>query len=319
MTELTVLFSTRNGAAVLPRTLAGYANQPDPGFPWKLVIVDNGSTDQTAAIIREFGGKLRLEAVVEPVPGKNRALNRGLSLIEGEIIVISDDDAIPQAGFLAAWKDAFQREPTADVFGGSIIPVFEVPPPDWLAQSELHFEELYASRRNLPEGPIAPLGIYGPNMAVRGRVFADGMRFHELIGPNASDPNYAMGSENDFCVRADKRGYRTWFTPAPTVWHIVRRHQVTFDYCVGRAYRLGRGAAQQQWESGILRARHYSAPMRVASHGWHLARRTVLAARTWQRDPLERFRASWDYQFFCGFQDEHRRRKRIDVTQTGGV
>ena len=47
---LTVLIATRNGAATLPRVLASYTQLEPPTGGWKLVVVDNGSTDGTAAL-----------------------------------------------------------------------------------------------------------------------------------------------------------------------------------------------------------------------------------------------------------------------------
>jgi glycosyltransferase involved in cell wall biosynthesis len=311
MIDLTILFSTRNGASVLRRTLDGYVRQKDPGFGWKIVVVDNGSTDETADIIGNYRTRLPIETTVEPRPGKNRALNLGLGLVEGEIIVLSDDDAIPEPGFLSAWSCAFRRWPAGEVFGGSVLPLFDAPPPDWMLESAVHFEELYAMRRNLAAGPIDPLGIFGPNMAVRRSIFASGLKFNESIGPNGADINYGMGSESEFCARANRLGHATWFVPDPAVQHIVRPHQVTLDYCAKRAYRLGRGAAQQQLESGTLKLRNRSPAMQLAARGWGFSHRLALAARTLRRDRLERFKALWEYQFHRGFHHERDRQRQL--------
>ncbi len=80
---LTVLFATRNGGGVLPRTLEAYRRVESPSHAWKMVIVDNGSTDSTSAIIASFKNQLPIEMLHEPVAGKNRALNRGLTAVEG--------------------------------------------------------------------------------------------------------------------------------------------------------------------------------------------------------------------------------------------
>jgi glycosyltransferase involved in cell wall biosynthesis len=76
--QMTVLLATRNGERVLARTLEGYCRASAPPVGWKLVIVDNGSTDATPDIIKSFKKRLPLDALVEPVPGKSRALNAGL-------------------------------------------------------------------------------------------------------------------------------------------------------------------------------------------------------------------------------------------------
>jgi glycosyltransferase involved in cell wall biosynthesis len=309
MIELTVLLATRNGANVLPRTLDGYVRQAEVDFSWKLIVVDNGSTDETPDVIKQFQAKLRLDALVDPVPGKNRALNMGLKTIEGNTVVLSDDDAIPHPGFLTAWRNALQMKPECDVFGGSIIPLFDLPPPEWMARTEIKFVELFASRQDLPEGPIDPHEIFGPNMAVRRTVIANGIRFNERIGPNGADPNYAIGSEHDFCLNATRRGHKTWFTPEPTVWHIVRAHQLTFEYWRKRAYRLGRGVAQRQWEMGVLGQHQRSPVVSAAITAWRKSYRALLRARMITPVPLKRFKAAWEYHFYCGYHDEYVRRR----------
>jgi len=54
---LTVLFATRNGARTLPGVLDSYLKMSVPAGGWKLIIVDNGSTDSTPDV--EQGARLR--------------------------------------------------------------------------------------------------------------------------------------------------------------------------------------------------------------------------------------------------------------------
>ena len=58
--EMTVLLATRNGERVLSRTLEGYCRASAPPVGWKLVVVDNGSTDGTQRIIESFRRRLPL-------------------------------------------------------------------------------------------------------------------------------------------------------------------------------------------------------------------------------------------------------------------
>jgi glycosyltransferase involved in cell wall biosynthesis len=102
--QLTVLFATRNGEQVLPRTLHAYRRAVPPAAPWKLIVVDNGSRDSTPAILRWFKQYLPLEILNQPDAGKNRALNTGVEASAGRLVVIADDDAVPAPSFLRAWE-----------------------------------------------------------------------------------------------------------------------------------------------------------------------------------------------------------------------
>ena len=62
--SLTILFSTRNGEKVLPRTLSAYVGLRQPSVSWKLIIVDNGSSNSTPEILKSFQEKLPIEDFV---------------------------------------------------------------------------------------------------------------------------------------------------------------------------------------------------------------------------------------------------------------
>lgn len=200
--QLTVLLATRNGAHVLPRTLEGYRRGTPPSFGWKLVVVDNGSTDATSDILKSFEAHLPLQALQQPIPGKNRSLNAGIHLAEGSLLVLTDDDAIPHSSFLMAWGTVLEIHADYELFGGSIEPLFEVPPPKWLMESRLYFAMMFAERA-LPDGPVAPGAIYGPNMAVRMSVVKAGFRFDERPGPGLLErPVHCAGSADPELFRS---------------------------------------------------------------------------------------------------------------------
>lgn len=289
MTQITVLLSTRNGVDVLPRVLEAYTRQKSVTFDWRIVVVDNDSTDGTPQIIHQYAPRLPLVSLKQVQPGKNKALNLGLGSVLGDVI-LTDDDAIPAPDFLASWKKVLEGNLEYDLFGGRIEPLFEKPLPEWMMRSRFNWHILFAMR-DLPEGPMSEVEIFGPNMAVRGRVFEAGLRFNENIGPNGSK-SYPMGSETEFCRRAGKAGHKAWFARAPQVQHIVRPHQLTTEFWLQRSYRFGRGQAFQ---------RGVSPEQPSAQRNLHRAY-LELASRL-NPFPYRRFRAQWQRQWNMGFAD----------------
>lgn len=310
MIDLTVILATHNGSGVLPRTLEAYGRIGRGDRRWKMIVVDNASTDATASILGAFRSRLPLTIIREPQPGKNRALNRALEHIEGQCIVFTDDDAVPEAGFLDAWREALGSNPGYALFGGTIEPQFEEPPPDWHLHTQAHFDVLYAANRR-SDGPIDSAFVFGPNMAVRADVLRAGLRFPEDVGPNARDRNYPMGSETAFCRLAANAGHKAWFASAPRVRHIVRPHQVTQTYISARARRFGRGVAVQQWESGSLvpRTRRTSVVFALGIAVRRL-RQARLYLRTLAGAPAARFEALWQFEVQLGFDNEYEMRRR---------
>src|SRR5258706_14374309 len=80
---LTVLIATRNRASTLPAVLEAYCQLDEPPGGWKLLLVDNGSTDETGDVVRKFSNRLPVAFARNQREGKNAALNTGLRFVEG--------------------------------------------------------------------------------------------------------------------------------------------------------------------------------------------------------------------------------------------
>lgn len=248
---LTTVFATRNRAASLPRVLDAFAGLQAPPGGWKLVIVDNGSTDDTAAVVQGHADRLPVTLLHCPSPGKNRALNMALPALEGDLVVFTDDDVLPAPDWLVRLREAADAHPEATLFGGTVLPDWPAPVPAWLSEDAVEFSVLYAKNVH-PSGPCQPIDIYGPNMAVRRSVFEAGIRFAEHVGPDATNPLYAMGSETELLRRLAAQGHRGWFEARARVGHIIRPEQMQERWILERAYRYGIGEGRNH--AGALSA-----------------------------------------------------------------
>jgi len=236
---LTVLLATRNRAGVLRDVLDSYLALQAPAAGWKLVVVDNGSTDQTGEVLASFAGRLPLQSLSEPKLGKNFALNRGLTLAEGDLVVFTDDDAFPHPQWLVELRKSADSHPDFDLFGGSILPRWETPPPKWVSWIDDPGPVYTISDSSLREGPVEAVLVFGPNMAVRSRIFHAGIRFDPSIGPRGA--SYPMGSETELLLRLERQGHRAWFVPDAVVEHFIRAEQLDRHWVLQRAIRWGRG------------------------------------------------------------------------------
>ena len=235
---LTIFISTRNGGRTLPRLLDAYTRLEQPPGGWKLVIVDNGSTDATREIIESFQQRLPLTYLFEGRMGKNVALNTALAHLDGDLAVFSDDDTFPRPDWLLLLCNAADRLPEYSMFGGKVIGHWETEPPPWLEW--VNQPAVFAlSSPALKEGPVAPCNVFGPNMAVRAEFFYSGTRFEESIGPCGS--NYAMGSESELLWRLGEQGCKAWHVENAVVEHFIRCYQLDKSWVLKRGIRLGRG------------------------------------------------------------------------------
>ena len=235
---LTVLMATRNRAPTLRDVLASYGRPQQPSSGWKLVVIDNGSTDETATVIASFKSRLPIQFASEPRSGKNYALNTGLDLVDGDLVVFTDDDAFPRPDWLVQLREVADTQAAYSMFGGAIVPRWEVPPPRWIEW--LDVRPVYTiSSPELKAGPIHSSLVFGPNMAVRAGILESGIRFNPYMGPRGT--TYPMGSETEFTLRLEQQGHKAWFAPSAIVEHYIRKSQLTKSWVMQRAVRFGRG------------------------------------------------------------------------------
>ncbi|MDD7342651.1 MAG: glycosyltransferase family A protein [Bacteroidales bacterium] len=207
--SLSVIIPVRNRASVVGRTLESVAAQTVP--PRELILVDNGSTDDTAAVLRSFAHshpELHVAVASEPQPGACAARNRGLAMASGEWVAFFDSDDVMHPTLLESYRRCIASHGTdagVVMVQGRIIgtdgrllrrmPLFGT---DCLAQHVLHgmlSTQCYAARRSLvmavggwdttlPRWQDYELGVRlllsGARVAVAGsRVLVDVMRSGE--------------------------------------------------------------------------------------------------------------------------------------------
>lgn len=238
----TVLIATRDRAASLERTLGSLADQKIEGRGWELIVVDNGSRDETQRLLAAWGEALPLRVLDVPRPGKSHALNEGLVHAKGELIVFTDDDVQVAPTWLADLIEAARRCPEAAIFGGPIEPVFPEETPPWIAAPSFVLASEAFGRLPAQAEGIGETLPYGANMALRARLL-DRHCFDGRVGPRGTR-NYVQGSEYDLLLRLRSEGERAYHVPSATVRHFILPHQVEWSWLLGRAERIGRGSAR---------------------------------------------------------------------------
>ncbi|CAN5813449.1 hypothetical protein BH24ACT3_BH24ACT3_05750 [soil metagenome] len=103
--HIAVVVATHNRAQLIARLVAAVAGQRDVPGTWDLVVVDDASTDGTPAELARLAPEspvpltaLRLERNAGPATARNR----GWRAARGDLIAFTDDDCVPQPGWLSA-------------------------------------------------------------------------------------------------------------------------------------------------------------------------------------------------------------------------
>lgn len=113
---ISVVVPAYNEAKVIAKTIAALL-QCDPA-PLEIVVVDDGSTDDTAAMVASVPappGMVRL--IPQPNSGKATALNRGIAAASAELVMVIDADTIVDRSIIGRFEPYFDRDDVGAVAG----------------------------------------------------------------------------------------------------------------------------------------------------------------------------------------------------------
>ena len=232
-----MVICTRNRWQQLRRVLESAAAMAVPDdLSWELVLVDNGSTDDTRDVARSFSDRLPIRYVFEARAGLSNARNRGVSEALGGYICWTDDDVLIDPHWLQAYVSAFRRHPDAAVFGGLIEPLPETQLPAWWRNNVELLASILAKRDFGPDEIPLCVAVdkvpYGANFAVRTAEQRQ-IAYDACLGVG---PGFnRLGEETDVIEALLQAGTGVW-VPDAKVKHIIPAHRLTMSY-VAKYYR----------------------------------------------------------------------------------
>jgi GT2 family glycosyltransferase len=232
---VSVLICTRNRCDRLALALNSLGQLKIPhGVSLEILLVDNGSTDTTAAQvkIRAAHCSIPLRYIFEPEKGKSIALNTGIRAASGHIVAFTDDDCIVDPLWIEAITTAFAAKESPDVLGGRVELYNPQDAPLTLAVGDIPV--VFSSARQLFPDPL----IIGANLAVRRNVFTEIGGFDPLLGPGTS----AISEDVDFVYRAYTNGFTIYYKPDILVYHNHGRQSKEELVALSYRYNTGRGA-----------------------------------------------------------------------------
>jgi GT2 family glycosyltransferase len=221
--------------------LAGIGRLDYPNF--ETIVVDDGSTDATAAIGAEFDVAL----IRTENHGLSSARNTGIEAANGDIVAFLDDDSIPDSQWLRYMVSALLREEHVGVGGPNIRPTGAPTLSQAIACG--------------PGGPMHVLlsdkiaeHIPGCNM---------GFWRNALEAVGGFDPQFRVaGDDVDICWRLQERGWTLGFCAAAMVWHHSRRSVGSY-LSQQRGYGRAEALLERKWPERYNRGGHLAWAGRV--------------------------------------------------------
>jgi hypothetical protein len=128
--EVSVICTAKNAASTIERTIESILAQDFES--WEMIIVDDGSVDETASIVRRFAcTDARIKLAATGGVGRGRALNRALAQAEADLVANVDADDEVHPALLRYQLQAMQRYPQFAVIGTNWFRIHGAERPSW--------------------------------------------------------------------------------------------------------------------------------------------------------------------------------------------
>ena len=224
--DYSVIVPAYNAAATIGYCLAALYAQTLPRDRYEIIVVDDGSTDPTAAIAAAAG----VQVVRQPNQGPAAARNNGVASALGDIVFFTDADCAPAPTWLANMANPFSDSSIAGCKGvyrtrqRGLAPRF----------AQIEYEERYDHMSQIRY--IDFVDTY--SAAYRRNVLIDNHGF------DTSFPGDSSGEDQELSFRLSSLGYKMVFVPSAIVYHL---HPPTVAAYYRRKYKTG------YWKAFVLR------------------------------------------------------------------
>jgi glycosyltransferase involved in cell wall biosynthesis len=226
--NISIIICTRDRAESLRPTLESIGRTKVPaGWSVELVVVDNGSSDHTHAVVSEARlNNVVLRYLKESTRGQCRARNKGLRETTGQIILFTDDDVRTSQNWIEGMCRPILEGRADAVQGGiKIAPHLDRP---WLTGSL----RVWVASVEDPARP--PAGLVGANMAFGRRMIEIAGEFDQRLGPGAA----GFFDDTLFGWALEKAGRKILYQPFVTVEHHFAPDRLLLRSYINSAHRM---------------------------------------------------------------------------------
>ncbi len=242
--QFTVIIATCNWPERLEQALAAVRRSIEQmGQSQAVIVSDNGPDRPAEAVARAFADRADFPVTyIKSDPfSKAAALNKAIWSSETPWVAFTDDDCLPDPGWLAA---------ASKHIGGSDVNLFSgllrhVPPdfplPRWLNNDELPWSPAFVDYAPLPQSGIMDDNErvpFGANLFVKKSVYEQYGGYDEELWNRCG--HAALGSEDaEFAIRVRERGEKIGYCAEAVVEHPVFAERVTRKYYLRHIFHSG--------------------------------------------------------------------------------
>ena len=234
--DITVAIPTYNGADRLPPLLDQLRSQTQTSnIRWEIIVCDNGSTDDTAAVVRRYQadwpGEVPLHYKFAAEQGAAFARQYAVESAQGQLIAFLDDDNIPESDWVFQAYEFAQSHPEAGAFGSQIHGKFETELPNELTNIRCFLAII--ERGGDPEKYIPANKILPPaaGLVVRRQAWLNAVPKRLFLNNKGKEAGLAS-EDLEAILHIQKSGWDIWYNPNMVVHHDIPDGRLRKDYLV---------------------------------------------------------------------------------------
>lgn len=226
---VSVIVPVYNDANRIGKCIEALINQTYPHNRYEILIIDNGSTDDTCSVLKRYPVTLLIE---DGNQSSYAARNKGIRNAEGEVIAFTDSDCIPSLDWIEKGVRSLLQTHNCGLVGGRINIFFRNP-------GKPNAVELYDSVTNFKQKEDVEKRRFGSTANV--------LTFKKVIDRvGLFNDTLKSGGDNEWGRRVFSFGYNQVYADDVCVAHPARD---SFGQLYKRTRRLIGGCYEQYWKN----------------------------------------------------------------------
>ena len=236
--QISAIICTHNRDNYLGAAIDSLLSQ-DFATEFEVIVVDNGSKDNTKKIVEQRLDNPRLKYIYEPILGLSVARNTGAQASSSGILAYLDDDAVASKGWLQVLYSAYQSNPKLAIAGGKVTLLWppNTNPPHWLSKGlagNLGAYDLGSQVVSIEKPGLTPRGL---NYSIRRSFLDDIGGFDTNLGRVGK--NLLSNEELQMTELALEKGWEVAYLPDALVAHNVSEERIKRSWFFSRGWWQG--------------------------------------------------------------------------------
>ena len=264
--DFTVAIPTYNGSQRLPEVLDHLQKQVGTkDIQWEVLVVDNNSNDNTAAVVSRYAEQWRPDAkiryIFEPRQGQSYARSRAVQEASSELIGFLDDDNLPAENWVAEAYQFGKEYPQVGAYGGIIHAKLDESPPSYFDQIKGYLTiydrgntafcyQRKAKPRRIPAAPGSVIRKQAWQQCVPPP--------EKMLIKGRDEKTMAAGEDAEVMFYIQNSKWELWHNPKMEIWHHIPSYRLEKAYLLklargaGLSFHLTRVARFYAWQRPII-------------------------------------------------------------------